>query len=71
MPAAAFDRCFAGDATAKVLADLNDGARAGVSGTPTFFFGSIDENGRVKVAGQIVGAEPLRNFRAVIDPLLK
>jgi protein-disulfide isomerase len=69
--AAAFDQCFAGQATAKVLTDLNDGTRAGVSGTPMFFFGTLDEAGRVKVMAQLVGAEPMANFRSTIERLLR
>ena len=65
--AATFDRCFAGQATAKVLADLDAGARAGIMGTPTFFVGRLDDSGRLKVEDRLVGAEPIEKFRAILD----
>jgi protein-disulfide isomerase len=68
--AAEFDTCFAGQATATVMRDVEDGARAGIYGTPTFFVGALDANGRVQVDATIVGAQPIEKFRSVIDPLL-
>ncbi|OQW35857.1 MAG: hypothetical protein A4C66_00765 [Nitrospira sp. HN-bin3] len=46
---------------AEVLKDLQDGLNLGVTSTPTFFI-----NGR-----PLVGARPLADFQAIIDPLLK
>lgn len=45
----------------EVLKDLQDGLKLGVTSTPTFFI-----NGR-----PLVGARPLTDFQAIIDPLLK
>ena len=45
----------------EVLKDLQDGLKIGVTSTPTFFI-----NGR-----PLVGARPLTDFQAIIDPLLK
>jgi protein-disulfide isomerase len=45
----------------KVGKDLQDGLRLGVSSTPTFFV-----NGR-----PLVGAHPVADFQALIDPLLR
>ena len=45
----------------EVLKDLQDGLSLGVTSTPTFFI-----NGR-----PLVGARPLTDFQAIIDPLLK
>jgi len=45
---------------AEVQKDFNDGAAAGVSGTPTFFI-----NGQ-----KIVGAQPYAAFKSLIDALL-
>ncbi|MDH4083659.1 MAG: thioredoxin domain-containing protein [Nitrospira sp.] len=45
----------------EVLNDLQDGLKLGVTSTPTFFI-----NGR-----PLVGARPLADFQAIIDPLLK
>ena len=46
---------------AAVEADIQDGARLGVTGTPTFFI-----NGRI-----LVGAQPLENFRRVVEAELR
>jgi protein-disulfide isomerase len=45
----------------EVLKDLQDGLNLGVTSTPTFFI-----NGR-----PLIGAKPLADFQAIIDPLLK
>lgn len=45
----------------EVLKDLHDGLKLGVTSTPTFFI-----NGR-----PLIGARPLADFQAIIDPLLK
>jgi protein-disulfide isomerase len=55
---AAFDQCFAsGKYQAAVQKDIEEGARAGVTGTPAFFI-----NGRV-----ISGAQPLDQFVRLIE----
>jgi protein-disulfide isomerase len=46
---------------AHITSDSNEGMRVGANGTPTFFI-----NGR-----QVVGAQPLESFKAVIDDELK
>ncbi|MBM3469297.1 MAG: DsbA family protein [Armatimonadetes bacterium] len=55
---AAFTRCLrSGQMRARVAADMNEGLRRGVQGTPTSFVG-----GRA-----IVGAQPIEVFRAAIE----
>jgi protein-disulfide isomerase len=46
---------------AAVEADIQDGARLGVTGTPTFFI-----NGRM-----LVGAQPMENFKKIIEAELR
>jgi len=46
---------------ANITADSNEGMRVGANGTPTFFI-----NGR-----QVVGAQPIEAFKAIIDDELK
>ncbi len=46
---------------AYITADANEGTRVGANGTPTFFI-----NGR-----QVVGAQPIEQFKSVIDDELK
>jgi len=54
----AFDRCLtSGKYKALIQKDLDEGARLGVNGTPTFFI-----NGRV-----LSGAQPLETFAGIID----
>nr|BAL54143.1 thiol:disulfide interchange protein DsbA [uncultured Acidobacteriota bacterium] len=54
-----------------VRRDLEDGRRAGVRGTPTFFLGTLEPDGaRVKVQRVIVGAQPYAAFREALEGLL-
>lgn len=49
--------------------DLEDGQNAGVSGTPGFVVGVLDENGNV--TGEIVaGAYPYETFKSIIENML-
>ena len=58
----AFDDCLdSGSNKARILADLGDGSRAGVTGTPAVFI-----NGRL-----VSGAKPYSDFSQVIDDELR
>ncbi|MBF0124102.1 MAG: thioredoxin domain-containing protein [Magnetococcales bacterium] len=62
MDVARFDQCLnEGRHKARVIADVAEGERLGVSGTPTFFVNGI----------KLVGAVPLEEIREVIDAELK
>ncbi|MEK7617507.1 MAG: thioredoxin domain-containing protein [Patescibacteria group bacterium] len=53
-----FDSCLdSGEKASLVKADLDDGSKAGVNGTPAFFI-----NGRL-----LSGAQPFEQFKSVID----
>jgi protein-disulfide isomerase len=67
---AAFDACMLGQAKERVQADLAEAKALGVTGTPTFFIGVVQPDGRVKVAERIVGAQPLAAFAGTIDRLI-
>jgi protein-disulfide isomerase len=57
-----FGQCLdSGKHQAAVEADVQEGARLGVTGTPTFFI-----NGRI-----LVGAQPLESFRKIIEAELR
>ena len=57
-----FNQCLdSGKYAAEVKKDFDDGSKAGVSGTPTFFV-----NGEV-----LVGAQPIQTFIQAIDSGLK
>lgn len=65
-----FKQCYSDPAvTAKITQDLDDGTRAGVTGTPMFFLGTV-ENGKVKVARRLNGAVPYASFQQAFDALL-
>ncbi|MGE0392599.1 MAG: DsbA family protein [Vicinamibacterales bacterium] len=71
MDQAAFKRCvMAPGTTARVRQDLRDGVRAGVTGTPTFLIGFVQQDGRLKIENKVSGAEPYASLKAVIDGVL-
>ncbi len=56
---------------AAVREDMEAGVAAGVRGTPTFFIGPLDADGKTMRAGNIVtGAQPYRVFQRALDSLL-
>jgi protein-disulfide isomerase len=68
---ATFKQCMSDPAvTAKITQDLDEGARAGVSGTPMFFVGTV-ENGKVKVLRRLNGAVAYSAFQQTFDSLLQ
>lgn len=67
---AAFQRCVATpEVQAKIMADLDEGARAGVSGTPMFFIGTM-EGGKLRALRRLSGAVPFAAFQQTLDALL-
>jgi protein-disulfide isomerase len=55
-----------GTKAAKVRKDLDEGARAGVAGTPAFFLGVAD-GATVKVIRVIKGAQGFASFKDILD----
>ena len=69
--AAKFKQCVDADVHgAKIRKDLTDAQAAGITGTPTFFLGFIEGDGKVKVVRRIQGAQPYPVFKGAIDGLL-
>lgn len=71
---AAFDTCFAsGKFDDQVKADLEEGKKLGVSGTPSFVVGLTDPDDpdKVHLTKFIRGAQPYAAFASNIDELLK
>lgn len=69
-----FGECFDGNKYAqKVQDDLQDGARAGVRGTPSFFVGIAEPEAPTKIRATkfISGAQPYEAFKEAIDELLQ
>jgi hypothetical protein len=42
-----------------------------ISGTPTFFIGCVQPDGKVKVTHRIPAAQPFERFQAILDKLLQ
>lgn len=71
MDGAGFQRCVVmGPITAKIRQDLDEGTRAGVTGTPTFFMGVVQKDGKLKTLKKVPGAAPYATFKSAIDTLL-
>lgn len=66
-----FDTCLdSGKYAGEIEKDLEDGKRAGVSGTPSFFIGKSQKDKTEIVGKRVVGARPYQAFKQVIDQLL-
>lgn len=63
----AFERCLAGDVRSRVLADLEEGKRLGIVGTPTFLVGIKQAGGRMKVVQALEGAQGVSAFTAAVS----
>ena len=65
--------CAVTDAVKEEIAkDMADGSKAGISGTPSFIIGTLDENGTV-TGERAVGALPLsgaNSFSSIINKYL-
>jgi protein-disulfide isomerase len=62
-----FTRCLAEDAAAEVKADIAEGSRLGVNSTPTFFLGTFERDGSIRLGKRINGAAPFQQFADLIE----
>jgi len=71
LDAGKFEQCLtSGRHAATVRKAIEDGQRAGVRGTPTFFVG-VSADGRTVEATRILrGAQPYERFKALLEPAL-
>ncbi len=69
---AAFDECVDnGKYAARIRKDLADTQKFNITGTPTFFLGLTDPNGKeIKTVRRVKGAQSYESFKDVIDSLL-
>jgi predicted DsbA family dithiol-disulfide isomerase len=69
---AKFEECLnSGRQATKIRADMAQAEKAGVSGTPAFFFAYTDpKSTKVTTVTRLSGALPYSAFKAVIDKLL-
>jgi len=71
LDAGAFQTCVvSAPVSARIRQDLDEGARAGITGTPTMFLGTLQKDGQVHVLRKVVGAVSYPSLKSTIDALL-
>lgn len=65
-----FQQCLGGQTTVRVKQDLAEGLKAGITGTPAFFIGTVTKQGKLKVLQKLIGAKPYATFKATLDSLI-
>jgi protein-disulfide isomerase len=67
-------RCInSGTSTVDLEQDMAEGRELGITGTPTFFLGYIDQSdpARMRAVRSILGGAPLREFQSAIEQTIK
>ena len=67
---AEFEECLTDGATKTVENDIADAKRLHITGTPTFLFGTLQSDGRVKLQRQLSGAISVDALSSVMSALL-
>ena len=67
---AEFDSCLDNEGSETVRTDLALAEALEITGTPSFLFGKVGRDGRVRVSSRLAGALPIGSFKRIIDPLL-
>jgi protein-disulfide isomerase len=62
-----FTDCLGGPTPTRIADDVASGRALEVSGTPTFFVGTIETDGRIMVKRRLSGAVPLSDVREAIE----
>ena len=62
--------CMGGDGLARVRSDQKEAMALGVTGTPTFFVGTVDDGRRIRVAQRLNGVKTVDDFAAALEPLI-
>jgi protein-disulfide isomerase len=70
LDSADFLTCFSDYAASEVDSEKKEGARLGVSSTPTFLFGRRTDNGQVRLLWRLAGAVPYSALKSVLDRLV-
>jgi protein-disulfide isomerase len=71
LDSARFRQCMNGEATAKVRQDIAEARSFGITGTPTFLFGTIERHGGLRVVRRESGTLPFEVFAQILDELLE
>jgi protein-disulfide isomerase len=66
-----FRECMDGRATRRIRAAIVEAQALGITGTPTFLFGIIREDGHMSVVRRESGALPVEPFAKILDELLE
>jgi protein-disulfide isomerase len=66
----AFRECLAGGVPEEIDRDVKLARELGVTGTPTFFIGRIEQNGMARVIQRFAGAGSIEEFARTINALL-
>jgi protein-disulfide isomerase len=67
-----YDSCRAGASAAEIVeADRSEAESLGITGTPTFVFGRVAPDGRVRATDVLTGAKPIAVFIEILDRLLQ
>jgi protein-disulfide isomerase len=66
-----FQDCMNNRAPANVRSDLESAAAIGVAGTPAFILGILANDGTVKAATLVMGAQSAERLSSMLDPLLR
>ncbi len=65
-----FRRCMQGETAGTVREHVAQATLLGITGTPTFLFGTIEQDGRLKVTRRQSGAIPFKVFVEILSDLL-
>jgi protein-disulfide isomerase len=65
-----FTNCLHGGVPVRIAEDAASAQALGISSTPTFLIGALAPGGNVRVTRIVVGARPVTEFAAAIEPLL-
>jgi protein-disulfide isomerase len=67
----AFDKCIGGEAAERIMRDIALAKQLDVEGTPTWFFGTVQPDGTVKLVNRIAGLGPGDVYEEVIDRVVQ
>jgi protein-disulfide isomerase len=67
---AASNRCFSGDAAAKIRQEVAEAKELQIMSTPSFFIGLRQSDGRVQVLQRLNGNQPYSTFASALDGIL-
>ena len=71
LESAGFENCLKSRAMfRRVMDDIRDGEALGVTGTPTFFFAEVRDDGKLNVLARMNGAKPYSIFKSKLDELI-